>query len=97
MLLDDVIEKLSDELYEKTGNLQYDGTIEISDSGNSFRLIIIPSPGRHTAPRQDVIDAVLKVVRDHFPSDCITTMEGTSDYPHGAYIITVSDYTRYHD
>lgn len=97
MLLDDVIEKLSDELYEKTGNLQYDGTIELPDSGNSFRLVIIPSPGRHTAPRQDVIDAVLKVVRDHFPSECITTMEGTGDYPSGAYIITVSDYTRYHD
>lgn len=96
MKRDEVIKTLIELLNDETGDLGYDGYIEPSATGNSFKLVIIPAPGRHTVPRQSVIDSVLHVVKSHFPSECISTMEGTSDYPHGAYIITVSDYSRFH-
>lgn len=96
MTQNEVITTLFDILYEQTGNLGYDGYIESSEHRKSIKLIIIPSPGRPTAPRHSVIDSVVRVVKAHFPSECVTTMEGTRDYPYGAYIITVSDYTRFH-
>ena len=96
MKRDEVIKTLIELLSDETGDLGYDGYIEHSETGNSFKLVIIPSPGRHTVPRQSVIDSVLHVVKSHFPSECVTTMEGTRDYPYGSYIITVSDYTRFH-
>lgn len=96
MTKDEVITALFDILNEQTGNLGYEGAIEPSEHGKSFKIIIIPAPGRHTVPRQSVINSVVNVVKAHFPSECVTTMEGTSDYPCGAYIITVSDYTRFH-
>lgn len=96
MAQNEVIATLIDILSEETGELGYDGYIESSEHGKSIKLIIIPSPGRHTVPRQSVIDSVVRVVKAHFPSECVTTMEGTSNYPYGAYIITVSDYTWFH-
>ena len=95
MKRDEVIKTLIEILNDETGDLGYDGFIDFG-TGNSFKLVIIPAPGRHTVPRQSVIDSVLHVVKSHFPSECVTTMEGTRDYPYGAYIITVSDYTRFH-
>lgn len=97
MQRDEIISKFVDDLNDKTGLYGYDGYIDFPESGNSFTLIINPAPGRRTAPRETVIDAVLKCVKSHFPSECVTSKEGYGDYPHGSYIITVSDYTRYHD
>lgn len=97
MKRDEIISKFVDDLTDKTGHYGYDGFIEFPESGNSFKLVINPVPGRRTAPRDTVIHDVLNVVKSHFPSDCVTSRESNGDYPHGSYIITVSDYTRYHD
>lgn len=93
---DEVIKALVEELDEKTGFLGYDGYFDLPEQGKSFKLIIIPAPGRHTVPRHTVISAVLKVIKSHFPSECITQMDANSEYPHGSHIITISDYTRFH-
>lgn len=97
MKRDEIISKFIDDLNDKTGHYEYDGFIDFPESGNSFKLVINPAPGRRTAPRDTVIDAVLQVVKSHFPSECVTSRESTGDYPHGSYVITVSDWTRYHD
>ena len=98
MSRENVIAKLSEDLDEKTGYLGYDGYFYLPEQGDSFKIVITPAPGRHTVPGKSVIDAVIKVVKSHFPSECVSTMEACGkSYPHGSYIITVSDYNRYHD
>ena len=86
MSRENVIAKLSEDLDEKTGYLGYDGYFYLPEQGDSFKIVITPAPGRHTVPET------------HFPSECVSTMEACGNsYPHGSYIITVSDYNRYHD
>lgn len=98
MSRDEIIKKFNKYLNDETGDLSYDGFYDFPEHGNSFKLVIIPAPGRHTATRETVCDAVLRVVKSHFPSECIATRESSGkEYPSDAYIITVSDYTRYHD
>ena len=98
MSRENVIAKLSEDLDEKTGYLGYDGYFYLPEQGDSFKLVITPAPGRPTVPGKYVIDAVIKVVKFHFPSECVSTMEAIGNsYPCGSYIITVSDYNRYHD
>jgi len=98
MSRENVIAKLSEDLDEKTGYLGYDGYFDLPEQGVSFKIVITPAPGRHTVPGKSVINAVIKVVKSHFPSECVSTMEASGNsYPYGSYIITVSDYNRYHD